>query len=120
MRRAGRHPSEPVAGWGRTEPPRTTTSPAHSFPLSLGNEGLARWLPMNTCCTREAVGGCPGRLVCRCLRVTESVVVRALTTGGARSLKELRQETGAGDGCTACHRLLRSYLERHFPESQPA
>jgi bacterioferritin-associated ferredoxin len=75
---------------------------------------------MNTCCTRDEVGSCSSRLVCRCLRVTESVVLNALTTGGARSLKELRQETGAGDGCTACHRLLRGYLERHFPEKQSA
>jgi len=68
---------------------------------------------MDTCRTRDEAVGCPGRLLCRCLRVTEAVVVEALTTLGVRTLKGLRQETGAGDGCTACHRLLQRYLERH-------
>ncbi len=54
---------------------------------------------------------CPGRLVCRCLRVTEAVLVSALTTGEIRSVQDIRRCTGAGDGCTACHRLLRRYLD---------
>jgi bacterioferritin-associated ferredoxin len=37
----------------------------------------------------------------------------ALGTGGVRTLGDLKRETGAGDGCMACHRLLRRYLEEH-------
>jgi bacterioferritin-associated ferredoxin len=53
----------------------------------------------------------PGEtIVCHCLQVTESAVVRAVRDGGARSLCELASLTGAGGGCTACHRRLRHYI----------
>ena len=55
---------------------------------------------------------CPGRIICRCLQVTEEALLRVLGEGEAQTLKDVCQRTGAGDGCTACHRLLRSYLER--------
>ena len=44
--------------------------------------------------------GCPDRIVCRCLKVTEAVVVEAITTLGLRTVTEVRQVTGAGDGWT--------------------
>ncbi len=66
---------------------------------------------MDSCQTAERTVVCPGRLVCRCLGVTEAVLVEALVTLEIRTLQDLRRETGAGDGCTACHRLLRRYLE---------
>jgi bacterioferritin-associated ferredoxin len=53
----------------------------------------------------------PERLVCRCLRVTESSLVEALSNLGIKTLTDVRRHTGAGDGCTACHRLLVKYLE---------
>ena len=31
---------------------------------------------------------------------------------GARSLSDLRVDTGAGDGCTACHVRLNAYISR--------
>ena len=49
-------------------------------------------------------------VVCHCLNVTETTVVRAVRDQGARSLCELACMTGAGGGCTACHRRLRHYL----------
>lgn len=49
-------------------------------------------------------------IVCHCLQVTETAVVRAVRDGGARSLCELACLTGAGGGCTACHRRLRHYI----------
>ena len=53
----------------------------------------------------------PGEtVVCHCLQVTETTVVRAVREGGARSLCELACLTGAGGGCTACHRRLRHYI----------
>jgi bacterioferritin-associated ferredoxin len=57
--------------------------------------------------------GCPERVVCRCLRVTEAKVLDALSSRAICSVKELRSCTGAGDGCMACHRLLQRYIERH-------
>jgi bacterioferritin-associated ferredoxin len=51
--------------------------------------------------------------VCRCLKVTEAAVVDAIVTLGLRTVKELRTATGAGDGCTCCHRELRELLEVH-------
>jgi bacterioferritin-associated ferredoxin len=50
--------------------------------------------------------------VCRCLQVTEEMLLAALHTFDLRNLREVREHTGAGDGCTACHRQLRAYLER--------
>lgn len=67
---------------------------------------------MENCLTRTALTVCDERVVCRCLGITEADVLEALTTQEIRSLRDLRQQTGAGDGCTACHRLLKQYLER--------
>jgi bacterioferritin-associated ferredoxin len=64
-----------------------------------------------SCRTCAAVGSCPDRLVCRCLKVTEEMVISTITTLGVRTVTELRQATGAGEGCTCCHRELRVYLD---------
>jgi bacterioferritin-associated ferredoxin len=64
--------------------------------------------------------GCPDRIVCRCLKVTEETVVDAIVSLGLRTVKEVRAATGAGDGCTCCHTQLRAYLEVHSPSSSPA
>ena len=53
---------------------------------------------------------CPGNVVCHCLGVTEEEVVTALAIHGVETVKELRRLTGAGDGCTACHRKLELLL----------
>jgi bacterioferritin-associated ferredoxin len=66
------------------------------------------------------VGSCADRIVCRCLKVTETDVIAAITTGGARSLVELQMLTEAGTGCTCCHRELRNYLAIYSPSSSPA
>jgi bacterioferritin-associated ferredoxin len=51
--------------------------------------------------------------VCRCLGITEDHIVETLQTLHVRSIKDLQQVTGAGDGCTCCHEELREYIERH-------
>jgi bacterioferritin-associated ferredoxin len=43
--------------------------------------------------------------------VTEAALVDALTSREIKTLKDIRRLTGAGDGCTACHKLLKTYLE---------
>lgn len=64
--------------------------------------------PSDTCSA-----DCSLRYICRCLRVTEDVLTEAFATQDIRTLKDIRRHTGAGDGCMACHRRLKSYLERH-------
>ena len=59
--------------------------------------------------------GCPERVVCRCLKVTEEVVVTAIVELGLRTVREVRTATGAGGGCTCCHRELRELLLVHAP-----
>jgi len=46
-------------------------------------------------------------IVCHCLQVAESTVLEAAERCPFRSLAEIGRETGAGTGCTACHRRLR-------------
>ncbi|MBX9580078.1 MAG: (2Fe-2S)-binding protein [Gemmataceae bacterium] len=59
--------------------------------------------------------GCADRIVCRCLEVTEGVIAEAITELGLRTVKEVRRATGAGDGCTCCHKHIRALLEAHAP-----
>lgn len=50
------------------------------------------------------------RYVCACLRVSRAELLEAIASLKVRTLEDLRAHTGAGDGCTACHRRLRHYL----------
>ena len=61
----------------------------------------------------------PGRIVCTCLQVTERQLLDTLAGTPACSLRDLRRTIGAGDGCTACHDLLRQYLEADAQPSCP-
>jgi NifU-like protein len=69
---------------------------------------------MNSCLAHQSdCGSCPARVVCHCLQVTEEVLLDAVRTFELRTVKDVRQHTGAGDGCTACHRKIRQFLEQH-------
>ena len=48
--------------------------------------------------------------VCDCLQVTECALLEVLSGSHVETLRDLRRAIGAGDGCTACHGLLRQYL----------
>jgi bacterioferritin-associated ferredoxin len=48
--------------------------------------------------------------------VTEETILATLAVFELHTVKELRQHTGAGEGCTACHRRLRHYIEQHRQE----
>ena len=52
------------------------------------------------------------KLLCRCLKVTEDAVLRAIDSGQVDALQGLIHATGAGEGCTACHPALRRLLRR--------
>ena len=57
--------------------------------------------------------------VCHCLQVSEERLIEALATCPIRTLSDIRQHTGAGDGCTACHRRLKELLETQNYSSVP-
>jgi NAD(P)H-nitrite reductase large subunit len=66
---------------------------------------------MEAASNRLDCAGCPSKVICHCLKITEDTLVQALETLNLRSLKDIRQHTGAGEGCTACHRRLWKYLQ---------
>ena len=53
----------------------------------------------------------PGGFVCACLQITERQLLNALSSQPGCSLRDLQRTLGAGDGCTACHDVLRQYLD---------
>jgi bacterioferritin-associated ferredoxin len=73
---------------------------------------------MDACLDRSDCQTCPGHVVCHCLQVTEETILHALAVFELRTLKDVRQHTGAGDGCTACHRRLRHLLGRQEGAAQ--
>jgi bacterioferritin-associated ferredoxin len=72
---------------------------------------------MDHFCQSDRCNTCPGRYVCRCLGVTEEALLAALNRFELKTIKEIRQHTGAGDGCTACHKRLARYLETAYASS---
>ena len=68
---------------------------------------------MAAACTTDKCETCPGKVVCRCLNVTEEQVVNLITRFQLSSIREIRKHTGAGDGCTCCHQDLQEYLHRY-------
>lgn len=49
-------------------------------------------------------------VVCRCLHIRQAEIVNAISLCGATSVKEVRQLTGAGVGCTCCHRQINQLI----------
>jgi bacterioferritin-associated ferredoxin len=68
---------------------------------------------MESPCTHEHCGDCPDKIICRCLQVTEEQVVRMIERLELRTIRDLKQYTGAGDGCTSCHAKLQEFLDKH-------
>jgi bacterioferritin-associated ferredoxin len=77
---------------------------------------------MHSCPKGTDCGGCQmygGPFVCRCLKVTEDDLISAITTLEIRSLRDVRSATGAGDGCTACHRKIQSFIDSYAVMPSP-
>ena len=49
-------------------------------------------------------------VVCRCLGITEVEVIEITRIKKIGCLAELRQESEAGSGCTACHKKLNQII----------
>ena len=69
-----------------------------------------------TPCGRDSCHDCPERFVCHCLQVTETEVVDTIVSLEVRSVRDLQRHTGAGGGCTACHRRLSQLIETYSAE----
>jgi bacterioferritin-associated ferredoxin len=52
------------------------------------------------------------RVVCHCLGISESDIRCALMEGTAECLRSVMRETGAGTGCTCCHRAIKDLVAR--------
>lgn len=50
------------------------------------------------------------RYLCHCLKVSHDQVRHAVDFHGCESVDEVTSACGAGGGCTACHRRIRSML----------
>jgi bacterioferritin-associated ferredoxin len=50
-------------------------------------------------------------LICHCLGISQSEITHAVDEGSVRSLRDVIHCTGAGSGCTACHRRIRHLIE---------
>ena len=59
-----------------------------------------------------------GRIVCHCLRVTEEEILQAAHEGKPHSIKQIMDHTGAGGGCTACHRRILALLAGERPQCE--
>ena len=62
----------------------------------------------------------PEGYVCACLRITEEQLLDTLSREPVCSLRDLGRTIGAGDGCTACHEVLRQYLDAGGQPSCPS
>ena len=51
--------------------------------------------------------------VCGCLHITEQQLLTTLATKNHWTIRDIRKTIGAGDGCTACHHVLKRYLAIH-------
>ena len=67
-------------------------------------------LPMSCDPACDPCSGCPAKIVCRCLQVTEAALVEAINCRDLRTLRDVLQHTSAGDGCTCCHTEIRQIL----------
>lgn len=49
--------------------------------------------------------------LCHCLRVSESQIRAAVELAGCQTIRDVRRQTGAGSGCTACHRRICALID---------
>lgn len=52
------------------------------------------------------------KIICHCMRVSKAEIVSAICDKGACSLKEVKEITQAGTGCTCCHRQIEKIIHQ--------
>ncbi|MBI5631369.1 MAG: (2Fe-2S)-binding protein [Elusimicrobia bacterium] len=63
--------------------------------------------------------GSKSKIVCACLNVNEAQILEAIHARRIKTVKDIIAYTSAGEGCTACHPILKEYLERELPRANP-
>lgn len=63
-------------------------------------------------CSQDSCDSCPERVICRCLQVTESEILEAIASNDLETIREVREHTSAGTGCTCCFTEIREILQR--------
>jgi bacterioferritin-associated ferredoxin len=58
------------------------------------------------------------KMVCYCFGLRESDVRSTMYSSGCAHLKEIMDCSGAGTGCTACHRRIQAVLNSHADGDQ--
>ena len=51
-------------------------------------------------------------VICHCLQITEAQVRESIESGRISNVKDMMDCTGAGSGCTACHRQILAMLRQ--------
>lgn len=59
------------------------------------------------------------QMICYCLGLRESQVAAAIEAHGCDHLKAVMNCSGAGTGCTACHRRIQGVLNKHLGTQCP-
>ena len=50
-------------------------------------------------------------IVCFCLKITEKELIKAIQSHKIQSVDDVIKHTKAGDGCTACHPVIKKLLK---------
>ena len=54
-------------------------------------------------------------IVCHCLQISQAEIETAAETTAAPTVRCIMKKTGAGTGCTACHRKIRQLVGDQCP-----
>ena len=60
-----------------------------------------------------------GKIICRCLGVTEGQIRRAIAEGGLRQVEEVTAATKAGSGCGSCWDEVQAILDEIWGRPPP-
>jgi bacterioferritin-associated ferredoxin len=71
--------------------------------LGFGSNSVVSTGGCSTCCDGDSI-------ICRCFKVTKQEVHDAVISGNARTISQLRCETGAASGCMACLCKIKQLL----------
>lgn len=58
-------------------------------------------------------------IVCHCFQVSAQDIAEAIDAGGARTVEQVTEQTGAGGACQGCHCRIRRMLAGQSPDCGP-
>ena len=66
--------------------------------------------------TLRVLSGSDDPVICRCLRVSRSTIVKAISEQNLTTVDQITDKTDAGGACMCCHRVLQKMLSEHHGE----